>query len=101
MRREGVARWDLELLKYRGFSPEWVIKKAYEKIKQSDVKIWEEIFEQAKNDGEPIYEFTPDDYRAVLVKNLLLIQDMWPHISINWEFVSKYVPGLSNIELNI
>ncbi|MCB0356018.1 MAG: hypothetical protein KDD40_03370 [Bdellovibrionales bacterium] len=101
LRSLGVARWDLEILKYRGFSPTWVIQKIYEKLKQSEDVIWNEITEHAKSDDVPLDEFTPKDYRVVLVKNLLLIQKMWSDIKIDWELVDQYVPQSKDIVLNI
>lgn len=90
----GVARYDIEVAHYRDMSLEWVCKKIYECLERTDQDIWNEIREHQCS------EFTPHDYRIVLIKNLLFIERL-QCAQIDWDRVERSFPEYQAISLNL
>lgn len=90
----GVARYDIEVAHYRKMSLEWVCKKIYQCLERTDQDIWNEIHEHGCS------EFTHNDYRIVLIKNLLLIEQL-ECAQIDWERVGRIFPEYIAISLNL
>lgn len=84
----GVARYDLEVAKYRNMSVDWVVQQAYKKLERDDADILTEIKEHKVAD-----KLTVAGYRTMLVKNLKYIRQLGL-ATIDWERVNKSINSL-------
>ena len=89
----GVPIWDIGLAAYRGIDLGWVVKKIYGKLEQGDTSIKAEL--AAHN-----LHYDPDEYREMLVKTLLYIQQLHT-AEVDWERVHASYSLAPNVHLNI
>lgn len=84
----GVARYDIELAKFLGFPLDWVVKKTYERLEESDeeikTRIWDDIDHLKKARTERMYRYLDiQSYKLMLARNLKYIEQLGLG-EINW-----------------
>jgi len=92
----GIAKYDIDVAKRRGFDLDWVTLKIYEKLERSDQSIKDDIERLLYG----VTDFSPTDYRKVLVKNLKYIEDSQISV-IDWNRVEKSFPNARQVTYDL
>lgn len=88
----GIAKYDIDVAKRRGFDLDWVTLQIYERLERTDQSINDDI--ERLLFGVP--DFSAADYRLVLVKNLKYIEDRQVSV-IDWQRVEKSFPNARHV----
>lgn len=101
MMRNGIARYDIELAFYRGVDLNWVVEEAYKKLERENEVIQREIEQKIPGAGIiPGHDFSIDDYKTIIIKNLQLIAKLGLG-SVNVNRLKTIFPGVYGIEVDI
>lgn len=109
---QGVARFDIEFAYHNNWNLDSVIKRAYEKLQQSDESIVELIdndrkrtdFSMKLHVGTMPDNFDADAYKTMIVKHLKYIEHLYASkadCKIDWQLVRECVSWLDEICLDI
>lgn len=107
--RVGVARYDIELARYREISLDWVVVKALQRLEEADAQVmlrmqdsylmfrfWDELTKCL-----PLYPYwSVDDYRRMIARNLMYMENLG-RASIDWERAIRTVPDVQLITFDI
>lgn len=105
----GVARYDIDLAKYRGFNLDWVVSQAYKRLEESPemtkrrfgaYRLWGTTSMKNK---ERYFEYEDiEGYKEMLVKTLRHIAEQGlTTVPVDWNRVALSVPNLEGITLDI
>jgi hypothetical protein len=98
LRDFGIALYDVEMAAYRGFRLQAMVDEALRLIARSDEDILEEIRSHAQHDRIR-GEFSIDEYRLVLIKNIKLAE-IFDRIQYDPAELEKFFPGASSVRVD-
>jgi len=97
----GVAAYDIEIASVRQMDLTKVVEAAYERLDRTDHEIQNEINDQHEDKiHKSLKDFTVDNYRTVLVKNLKYIEQLGL-AEVDWGMVERSVPNARSVELDL
>jgi len=86
----GVPLRDIGIAAYREIPLDWVVKKIYQELEQNDQDI------NAKFEAQNIVNHEPNDYREMLIKTLMCIEQ-YDTATIDWKRVMKSYPNTLDV----